>query len=144
LAAVALAVPFGLEQFVLSVAEHVTDGLAGLLPTVDSQVDVQPVVISVTVTVYVPADNPLILEFVLLLLHKYVTFVEVAVAVPLPAPVQFALSVAAHVTIGLLVLLPTLLVHVAVQPVVISVTITVYTAELSPLILAAVEPLLHE
>jgi hypothetical protein len=144
LLAVALAVPFEFVQFVLSVAEHVTVGLAGLLPTVDSQLDVHPVELSVTVTVYVPADNPLILEFVLLLLHKYVTFVEVAVAVPLPAPAQFVLSVAAHVTVGLLVLLPTLLVHDAVQPVVMSVTITVYTAELSPLILASVEPLLHK
>jgi hypothetical protein len=68
--AVALAVPFGLVQFVLSVAAHVTLGLTVLVPTTDSQLAVHPVVKSVTTTVYVPADSPLMLALVEPLLHE--------------------------------------------------------------------------
>ena len=67
----ALAAPFPApEQFVLSVAEQVTEGDDGLLPTIDSQLAVQPVVKSVTTTVYVPADKPLMLASVEPLLHE--------------------------------------------------------------------------
>ncbi|MBK8848065.1 MAG: hypothetical protein IPO27_16630 [Bacteroidetes bacterium] len=46
-----MAVPFGAVQFVLSVDEQLTVGLDALDPTTASQVDVHPVVLSVTVTV---------------------------------------------------------------------------------------------
>ena len=68
--AVALAVPFGVKQFVLSVAEHVTIGLTVFVPTTDAQLAVHPVVKSVTITVYVPAESPLKLAPVEPLLHK--------------------------------------------------------------------------
>ncbi|MBK8848067.1 MAG: hypothetical protein IPO27_16640 [Bacteroidetes bacterium] len=62
----------------------------------------------------------------------------------MPAPLQLVLSVALQVTSGLLVLIATLFVHVAVHPVLRSVTVTVYTPALKPLMLALVSPLLHK
>ena len=47
----ALDVPFGFVQLVLSVAEHVTLGLTVFVPTTDVQLAVHPVVKSVTITV---------------------------------------------------------------------------------------------
>ena len=61
--------PFGFIQFVLSVEPQLTLGTDGLLPTTDSHVAVQPVLISVTVTVYVPAVKLLILDVVAPSLH---------------------------------------------------------------------------
>ena len=49
--AVAVAVPFGVAQFVTSVLPHVTLGGATVLPTTAEHVAVQPVVVLVTVTV---------------------------------------------------------------------------------------------
>ena len=66
----ALAVPFGVVQFVLSVTEHVTLGLTVFVPTTDVQLAVQPVVKSVATTVYVPAESPLILASVEPLLQE--------------------------------------------------------------------------
>ena len=66
----ALAVPFGVVQLVLSVAVHVTLGLTVFVPTTDVQLAVHPVVKSVTITVYVPAESPLILASVEPLLHE--------------------------------------------------------------------------
>ena len=140
----ALAVPFPApEQFELSVAEHVTVGLLVLLATLLVHDDVQPVVISVTVTVYTPAFKPLMLDVVAPLLQVYVTLVAVALAVPFGV-VQLLLSVEAQVTVGLVVFVPTIDSQLAVQPVVKSVTTTVYVPADRPLMLASVEPLLHE
>ena len=140
----ALAVPFPApEQFELSVAEHVTVGLLVLLATLLVHDDVQPVVISVTVTVYTPAFKPLMLDVVAPLLQVYVTLVAVALAVPFGV-VQLLLSVEAQVTAGLVVFVPTTDAQLAVHPVVKSVTITVYVPAESPLMLALVEPLLQE
>ena len=140
----ALAVPFPApEQFELSVAEHVTVGLLVLLATLLVHDDVQPVVISVTVTVYTPAFKPLMLDVVAPLLQVYVTLVAVALAVPFGV-VQLLLSVEAQVTAGLVVFVPTIDSQLAVQPVVKSVTTTVYVPADRPLMLASVEPLLHE
>jgi hypothetical protein len=61
--AVALAVPFGFEQFVLFADVHVTVGTIGLV-IVALQVAVHPDAVLVTVTVYVPPDNPLSKELV--------------------------------------------------------------------------------
>ena len=66
----ALAVPFGVVQFVLSVTEHVTLGLTVFVPTTDVQLAVHPVVKSVTITVYVPAESPLMLALVEPLLQE--------------------------------------------------------------------------
>ena len=68
--AVALAVPFGVVQLVLSVAVHVTLGLTVFVPTTDVQLAVHPVVKSVTITVYVPAERPLMLALVEPLLQE--------------------------------------------------------------------------
>jgi hypothetical protein len=57
-------------QFVLSVAEHVTLGFTVFVPTTDAQLAVQPLVKSVTTTVYVPAESPLMLALVEPLLHE--------------------------------------------------------------------------
>ena len=134
----ALAVPFPApEQFELSVAEHVTVGLLVLLATLLVHDDVQPVVISVTVTVYTPAFKPLMLDVVAPLLQVYVTLVAVALAVPFGV-VQLLLSVEAQVTVGLVVFVPTIDSQLAVQPVVKSVTTTVYVPADRPLMLASV------
>ena len=66
----ALAVPFGVVQLVLSVAVHVTLGLTVFVPTTDVQLAVHPVVKSVTITVYVPAERPLMLALVEPLLQE--------------------------------------------------------------------------
>ncbi|MBK8848066.1 MAG: hypothetical protein IPO27_16635 [Bacteroidetes bacterium] len=69
--------------------------------------------------------------------------VAVADAVPL-ALVQLLLSVDEQLTAGLLVLSLTVEAQVAVHPVLRSVTVTVYTPALKPLMLALVSPLLHK
>ena len=66
----ALAVPLALVQLVLSVEPQLTNGLVVALVTTASQLAVQPVDKSVTTTVYVPADSPLILDVVSPLFHK--------------------------------------------------------------------------
>ena len=68
--AVAVAVPFGVAQFVTSVLPHVTLGGATVLPTTAEHVAVQPVVVLVTVTVYVPGLRLFIVDVVALLLHR--------------------------------------------------------------------------
>jgi hypothetical protein len=58
------------------------------------------------------------------LLHRYVTPLAVAVAVPF-GEAQFVLSVFAHVTLGFVVLLVTAAMHVFVQLLAVFVTVTV-------------------
>jgi hypothetical protein len=120
-----VAVPFPAPlQFVLFVAVHVTVGTAGLL-TVVLQVAVHPDVVLVTVTVYVPPDNPLSDEVVEPLFHKNVTPEAVAVAVPFPAPEQFVLFDDWQVTIGVTTLFVIVVEQVDVHPLSASVTDTV-------------------
>lgn len=65
----ALAVPFGFVQFVLFVDEQITAGTAGFV-IVAEHVAVHPDVVLVTITVYVPPDNPVKLGLVDPLLHE--------------------------------------------------------------------------
>jgi hypothetical protein len=121
---VAVAVPFPDPlQFVLFADVHVTVGTVGLA-TVALQVAVHPDVVLVTVTVYVPPDNPLIEELVEPVFHRYVTPDEVAVAVPFPAPLQSVLFADVHVTVGTIGLVIVVL-QVAVHPDEVRVTVTV-------------------
>ena len=60
---------------------------------------VHPVVVLVTVTVYVPDTKLFIIDVVALLLHRYVTPVAVAVALPLTG-VQLVTSVLVQLTEG--------------------------------------------
>ena len=67
--AVAVAVPFGVVQLLLSVELQVTVGFVVLSAIIDSHVAVHPEVISVAVTMYVPADRPACVASVPPLLH---------------------------------------------------------------------------
>ena len=69
-------------QLVFAVGVQFAVGLVVLFTTVAEQVAVHPFVVLVTVTVYVPPFNPVIVAVVPPLLHKYVTPVAVAVALP--------------------------------------------------------------
>jgi len=69
-------------------------------------VAVHPVVVLVTVTVYVPDIKLFIVDVVALLLHRYVTPVAVAVALPFGA-VQLLTSVLEQLTEGGETKLPT-------------------------------------
>ena len=70
--AVAVALPFGVEQFVLSTLEQVTVGGVVVFVTIAEQVFVHEVTVFVTVTVYVPAFKPVIVAVVAPVLHIYV------------------------------------------------------------------------
>ncbi len=98
--------PFGFTQLVFATGIQFADGGVVVDATVAEHVAVHPVVVLVTVTVYVPAARLLIIAVVALLLHRYVTPVAVAVAVPFGL-IQFVLSVLSQVTIGFVVLLAT-------------------------------------
>ena len=104
---VTLALPFGVAQFVLSTLLHVAVGNVGALITMAEQVAVHPVVVLVTVTVYVALLNPVIVAVVPPLLHKYVTPVAVATAVPFGVT-QLVLFVFEQVTVGGDAVLPTI------------------------------------
>ena len=65
----AVAVPLGVAQLVLSDFAQVTVGGVVVLPTTAWQLLVHPVVVFVTVTVYVPADSPVILAVFAPVLH---------------------------------------------------------------------------
>jgi hypothetical protein len=134
-------VPLGFVQFVLLVDEQVTVGTTGFVKVVE-HVAVHPDVVLVTITVYVPADKPVKLVLVDPLLHKYETAVELALAVPFPAPEQTVLFVNVHVTegtIGSAIIAE----QVAVQPEPSLVTVTVYVPADKPLMAALVDPVLH-
>jgi hypothetical protein len=88
----------------LATGVHTAVGCVVVLATTAWHILVQPVVVLVTVTVYVPAVNPVIMSVVALLLHRYVTPLAVAVAVPF-GKAQLVLSVLEQVTLGLVVLL---------------------------------------
>ena len=66
----AVALPFGAAQFVLSTLLQVTVGFVVLLSTTAWQVFVHPVVVLVTVTVYVPEVNAVIEAVVAPVLHN--------------------------------------------------------------------------
>ena len=106
--AVAVAVPFGVAQLVLSVLSHVTLGGVLVAVTTAWHVLVQPVAVFVTVTVYVLADKPDMLDVVAPVLHKYVGLAASVLTLAAPfgvaqfvfgVGVQFALMVAPTVTI---------------------------------------------
>ncbi len=119
-----VAVPFGFTQLVFATGVQFAVGGVDVDATIAEHVAVHPVVVLVTVTVYVPAARLLIIAVVSLLLHKYVTPVAVAVAVPFGF-IQFVLSVLAQLTIGLVILSVIIASQVFVQPVVVLVTVTV-------------------
>ena len=77
------------------------------------------------------------------LLHRYVTPVAVAVAVPLTG-VQLVTSVFEQLTVGGVAEMPTTAWQVAVHPVVVLVTDTVYVPAIKLLIVDVVAPLLHK
>ena len=128
---------------VLSTVLHTAVGGVVKLSTTAWQVFVQPVSVLVTVTVYVPAPNPLIIDVVDPVLHAYVTSVAVAVALPFNG-VQLALSTLLQVTSGGVAFVTTKASHVFVQPVVVFVTVTVYVPASKLLIVAVVPPVLHK
>ena len=103
---------------------------------------VQPVVVFVTVTVYVPVPKPLIVAVVSPVLHTYVTSVAVAVALPF-AGIQLVLSTCLQVKLGGVELVTTTAWQVFVHPVVVFVTVTVYVPEFKLLMVAVVAPVLH-
>ena len=119
--------PFGLAQLVFATGVHTAVGGVVVDATIAEHVAVQPVVVLVTVTMYVPADKPVtvaVVAFAALLPHKYVTPVAVAVAVPFGVA-QLVLSVLAQVTIGFVVLFVIIASQVFVHPVDVLVTVTV-------------------
>ena len=67
--AVTLPVPLDPPKQLTGVALQLADTADAGPPTTDVHVAVQPL-LSVTVTVYVPADNPLIEEVIAALLHR--------------------------------------------------------------------------
>ena len=137
--------PFGLAQLVFATGVHTAVGGVVVDATIAEHVAVQPVLVLVTVTVYVPADKPVIVAvvaFEALLPHKYVTPVAVAVAVPFGVA-QLVLSVLAQVTIGFVVLFVITASQVFIQLVTGSVTVTVYVPAARLFIIAVIAPVLH-
>ena len=140
-----MALPFGVVQLVFAKGVHTAVGGVVVDATIAEHVAVQPVLVLVTVTVYVPADKPVIVAvvaFAALLPHKYVTPVAVAVAVPFGVA-QLVLSVLAQVTIGFVVLFVITASQVFIQLVTGSVTVTVYVPTSRLFIIAVIAPLLH-
>ena len=133
--------PFG-DAHVGCTGVQVTVGGVKELATVTEHVFVHPVVELVTVTVYVPAFNPVIVAVVPPLLHKYVTPVAVAVALPFGVE-QFVLSTLEQVTVGGVVVFVTIAEQVFVHEVTVFVTVTVYVPAFKPVIVAVVAPVLH-
>jgi hypothetical protein len=116
--------PVRLAQLGWVLAVMLQVGFTVALATVTEQVAVQPVVVLVTVTVYVPAVNPVIMSVVALLLHRYVTPLAVADAVPF-GDAQLVTSVLEQVTLGLVVLFVIVAIHVFIQLFAVFVTVTV-------------------
>ena len=118
------AVPLDPPKQLTGVALHEAVTAVGV-PTVDWHVKVHPLA-SVTVTVYVPAVNPLIDEVIAVVLHRYeypgVPPPAVTLAVPLDPPKQLT-AVALHEAVTA-VGEPTVDWHVNVHPLA-SVTVTV-------------------
>ena len=126
-------------QLVFAVGVQFAVGLVVLFTTVAEQVAVHPFVVLVTVTVYVPPFNPVIVAVVPPLLHKYVTPVAVAVALPFGVE-QFVLSTLEQVTVGGVVVFVTIAEQVLVHEVTVFVTVTVYVPAPIPLMDAVVCP----
>ena len=133
--------PFG-DAHVGCTGVQVTVGGVKEFATVTEHVFVQPVVVLVTVTVYVAALKFEIVAVVPPLLHKYVTPVAVAVALPFGVE-QFVLSTFAQVTVGGVVVFVTIAEQVFVHEVTVFVTVTVYVPAFKPVIVAVVAPVLH-
>ena len=129
-------------QLVFAVGVQFAVGLVVLFTTVAEQVAVHPFVVLVTVTVYVPPFNPVIVAVVPPLLHKYVTPVAEAVALPFGVE-QFVLSTFAQVTVGGVVVFVTIAEQVFVHEVTVFVTVTVYVPAFKPVIVSVVPPLLQ-
>ena len=130
-------------QLVFAVGVQFAVGLVVLFTTVAEQVAVHPFVVLVTVTVYVPPFNPVIVAVVPPLLHKYVTPVAVAVALPFGVE-QFVLSTLEQVTVGGVLLTVTKTTSVSVQPFA-AVTVTVYVVVITgvTVMLFVDSPVLH-
>lgn len=139
-----LTVPSGTEQFVLSVEPQVAvTGITASL-TVVAHVPIQPDKASVTVTVYIPADKPDIAFVVFPLLHKKVALSEFVITFAVPfGAIHELTSVEEQVAEIPVELVPTIASQVAVQPFVLSVTVTEYVPPAKPLIEAVVCPLLQ-